>query len=300
MKKRAKAKAAMRVHILTLRRRAAGVMVGVLLTLLFFGDLIHRCGDVEKNPGPTETRSTSRSGSKDRLEGVYSQQPTVQGEPTLRDVMTILTAMNNKFDEMKDDVKHLKDSYSTLKDDVCELKDEVVNLKRVNDDLLNENEALKSKLENLECVTDELEGRSRRNNLLFYGMPRQSDRESNEDCESRIQEVLTDQLELAEDVQFDRVHRLGKSKNSPIIARCTFYKQKLVILKNKRKLKDSNSGIFIGDDFTQRVRDIRKRLAPYLKKSKEEGKQATMVFDYILIDGRKFTLDYDGNFVEKK
>ena len=214
--------------------------------------------------------------------------------------MSILTSMNSKFDEMKDDVRQLKDVYRTLKDDVCELKDEVTNLKRVNDDLLNENEALKSKIENLECITDDLEGRSRRNNILFYGMTRRSDTETSEECESRIQEILTDQLEIGEDVQFDRVHRVGKSRNSPIIARCTLYKQKLMIMKAKRKLKDNNTGIFIGDDFTQRVRDIRKRLTPYLKKAREEGKQATIVFDYILINGIKFMLDCDGNLVEKK
>lgn len=300
MNKRVKEKVSMRVHILTLRCRAAGVMVGVLLTLLFWGDLLHRCGDIEKNPGPTETRATNRSYSKDSLEAASGQQQTEHGEPTLRDVMTILTSMNSKFDEMKDDVKHLKGVYSALKDEMCDLQDEVTNLKRINDDLLNENEAMKSKIENLECITDDLAGRSRRNNILFYGMPRSSDTETNEECEARIQEILTDQLEIAENVQFDRVHRLGKDKTSPIIACCTLYKQKVVIMKAERKLKEGNTGIFIGDDFTQRVRVIRKSLVPHLKKAREEGKKASMVFDHIVMNGKKMALDCDGNLVEKK
>lgn len=288
----------MRIQTLTLRRRTTGVMVGLLLTLLFFGDLLHRCGDVEKNPGP-DTRSSSRTSSTDRgSDGTVGQQQA-DDEPTLKDVMCMLHVMNSKFDEMKGDMQDLSRAYTALKEEVRDLRDEVTGLKRVNDDMLNENDELKAKLENLERVTDDLEGRSRRSNLLFHGLPR-LDNESNEECEARIKELLTDALEMADDVQFDRVHRLNSSKKSPIIVRCTFYRQKVAILKAKQKLKDGYSGIFIGEDFTQRVREVRRNLVPHLKKAKDAGKRATMVFDYLVVEGKRFMLDRVGDLVEKQ
>eukprot|EP00745_Piridium_sociabile_P000173 TRINITY_DN101275_c0_g1_i2.p1 TRINITY_DN101275_c0_g1~~TRINITY_DN101275_c0_g1_i2.p1 ORF type:complete len:124 (+),score=19.45 TRINITY_DN101275_c0_g1_i2:179-550(+) len=52
MFKRAKEKAALRIAIVTLRRRVDGVIFGMLLTYFFWGSLLLRCGDIESNPGP--------------------------------------------------------------------------------------------------------------------------------------------------------------------------------------------------------------------------------------------------------
>ncbi|KAL8585420.1 hypothetical protein ACOMHN_046663 [Nucella lapillus] len=51
MLKRARFSLAIRMSNLRLRTRADGVTVGVLLTLLYYGNLIHRCGDVELTLG---------------------------------------------------------------------------------------------------------------------------------------------------------------------------------------------------------------------------------------------------------
>ena len=52
MYRRAKYRLTMRVHVLTASSRLKGVMVGLILTVFFTGDLLLRCGDVETNPGP--------------------------------------------------------------------------------------------------------------------------------------------------------------------------------------------------------------------------------------------------------
>ena len=50
------------------------------------------------------------------------------------------------------------------------------------------------------------------------------------------------------------------------------------ILKTKTKLKGSD--VFIGEDFSSRVREIRRKLIPHLKKPRSEGKKITVVFDH--------------------
>ena len=276
----------MRIQTVSVRSKTTGVWVGVLLTLLFFGDLIHRCGDVEKNPGPTTEIGAPTTRSQTRT-----------AEPTLKDVMSLLQSLDGKFDDMRSDMNELKREYNELKEEVDTLKNELTDLRRSNDDLYNENEDLRDRLSKIERVTDNLENRSRRNNVLFYGLSKSSADETAEDCECLLKDVLEKKLELTDQVQFDRVHRLGSSQNAPIIARCTFYQQKLAILKAKPKLKGMNSKVFIGEDFSQRVRDLRKKLTPHLKHLKSEGKRAVMVFDHIVVDGRKHFLDTSGNLV---
>ena len=97
---------------------------------------------------------------------------------------------------------------------------------------------------------------------------------------------------------FDRVHCINSKTDSPVIARCVFYKQKVSVLKAKGKLRGTN--VFIGEDFSSRVREVRKRLTPHLKKARSDGKRATMVFDHLVIDQKKFTVDPEDRLVEVK
>ena len=55
-------------------------------------------------------------------------------EPTLRDVMSMLSNMNTKSDGTKDDLKDMRESFSGLKEKVQELRDEIPDLRRVNED----------------------------------------------------------------------------------------------------------------------------------------------------------------------
>ncbi|KAL8559453.1 hypothetical protein ACOMHN_037117 [Nucella lapillus] len=133
MLKRARFSLAMRMSILRLRTRADGVTVGVLLTLLYYGNVIHRCGDVELNPGPdrktdgtrqtlldsvtggTTQRHSSRSqkdsSRKDSVERTGSTPETLTGllsDPSLSDVMSMLTNLCRKCDNMDANIKDIK------------------------------------------------------------------------------------------------------------------------------------------------------------------------------------------------
>jgi hypothetical protein len=108
--------------------------------------------------------------------------------------------------------------------------------------------------------------------------------------------MLTDKLELSHEVQFDRVHRLSGKPDSPIIARCCFFKDKVRILKEKRRLKGSD--IFIGEDFSSLVRETRRKLSPFLKEAREKSQRAFMVFDHLVIDGKKYYLDAHGSLCD--
>ena len=109
---------------------------------------------------------------------------------------------------------------------------------------------MKAKNERLEKTIMDMDrklGRSKRNNLIIHGLVT-AENETGEDCEGILRDLITDRLELANDFQFDQVHRLNAKPNSPVVARCTFFKDKVMILKAKRKLQGTN--VFIGEDFS--------------------------------------------------
>eukprot|EP00745_Piridium_sociabile_P020862 TRINITY_DN32192_c0_g1_i2.p1 TRINITY_DN32192_c0_g1~~TRINITY_DN32192_c0_g1_i2.p1 ORF type:complete len:264 (-),score=55.85 TRINITY_DN32192_c0_g1_i2:377-1057(-) len=222
----------------------------------------------------------------------------------MSDIMTMLTDMksgfnafkgdiNSRFDVLMGDIREFKESNAILQEEVQALSEEITSLKEANTLLSESNKKLQDNMDNLQTRTDDLESRSKRNKLIIHGIPR-FERETPDDCENLLQDTITDKLELSGDFVFDRVHRINSKSNSPM-TRCAFYKDKVNILKAKWKLKGSS--VFIGEDFSQRVRDIRKKLSTHLKDAKDAKKRATMIYDHLLIDGKKFVLGDDGSSI---
>ena len=48
------------------------------------------------------------------------------------------------------------------------------------------------------------------------------------------------------------------------------------------------------------MRNIRRKLSPHLKKARGDGKRVAMVYDHLLIDGKRFTVNSNGKLVEMK
>ena len=238
MYKRTVEKAKSRVSILKLRNRRDGAWVGFLLVLLFCGRLLMQCGDVEPHPGPrtptkasnyrqTRLTSASRAGSVDSVasSGEPSDPKTVSKELSFVDIMAKLQEMDvsskgidKKLDGVASDVKTLTGQFDSLKREVRDLRDEVQDLRLQNHDLKRMNSDLCDRVEKLENKTDDLEGRSKRNNLLFFGVTR-AENETNDLCEQMLKD-LTEKKMGVSGIEFDRVHRLNAKPDSPIIARC--------------------------------------------------------------------------------
>ena len=305
MKMRADKKKKMFIRVVSLRHRLAGIVMGFVLAYLAWANLILLCAnDVELNPGPVEgregpvlrqtnirqacskTRASSTSGSgsgSPSVDMAVGEDRRISGKGvgdsgeqlTLFDVMaklnsmdTCMKAVSNNLSDVKTDVQCIKEKVGKLQSEVEGLKSEVGTLQEENRALRLNNDTLMQRLCNNEKHIDDLENRSRRNNLVFYGMDKWEG-ENSDSCESRLRELCVDKLDLIEDIEFDRVHRLGNKPNAPLIARCSHYKDKIKILKARYKLK--GSGIFVGEDFSSGVREVRKKLAHYAKEKKSMG-----------------------------
>ena len=138
----------------------------------------------------TDAGATSGTG----LAGTSGE--TVRDDPSLRDIMTMLVSLNSKFDNMQSDIQEVKRSNEQMKTEIEGIKETVHDLKAENDRLRKQTTDMQERLDTLTLKADDLECRSKRNNVIFYGLHR-PDGETGQDCEDALQDFLTDKLELS-------------------------------------------------------------------------------------------------------
>ena len=118
----------------------------------------------------------------------------------------------------------------------------------------------------------DLEDRSRRNNLRILGI-KEDPRESWEECENKIFDLLEEKLEMeTSNITIERAHRVGENSNDKERAKVvqfSFYKDKINILRNW-KFKGTKISIF--DDFSQETMQIRKEKWKEVLTNRKQGK----------------------------
>lgn len=118
-----------------------------------------------------------------------------------------------------------------------------------------------------------MENQSRRQNLVFYNLPREKENEKWEDCEVLVQQIIQKLLKIDTTVLIDRAHRAGTT----IVVRFTNYKDKACVLRNAYKLRGLGSNVGISEDFSKTVREKRKGLMDLRKDYRARGVKTNLV-----------------------
>ena len=121
----------------------------------------------------------------------------------------------------------------------------------------------------LQTQVSYLESASRRNNLLFRGINEQEN-ETWADTEKALKTVLTGMGLNINDIELERVHRIGKftGNKRPLIARFLTYKHRDLVWANRAKLRGTN--VWIEEDYPKSVRENRNNLMPYFLAAKRK------------------------------
>lgn len=185
--------------------------------------------------------------------------------------------------------KHLKDEASRI----SQMSRDLDQLKRVNTNLS-------------EDIID-LQSRSMRDNLMFFGFPepQNPDDRKKEDCSAKICNFCVEQLHIpdaATTIKLDRAHRVGRyvqGKTRPIVAKFNFHQDKLNVKRKAFEHLDRQSNFRVADQFPKQIQERRKRLIPAMIHAKQRGKNAVLSYDKLFINGQQFTADnisaYDTN-----
>ncbi|XP_077504252.1 uncharacterized protein LOC144114398 [Amblyomma americanum] len=213
-------------------------------------------GDIETNPGPDMAQIAKQ------LKEIASD---------IKDIK------ENKLD----DIEKKLDALTRLENSVASFHQQLANMDCV--------------IKKLEKKIDDLNNRSRRSNLIIYGLP-ENDGETNDSLESTVnKEIIQDTLEL-DPVAIERIHRFGRpgpDKTRPVIFKLLDTRQKSAILKNCHKLKETEYSI--GEDFSLKIRELRKKLWEKAKPHRDKREKVSMAFDKLYINSRIFVWDDEIN-----
>ena len=158
--------------------------------------------------------------------------------------------------------------------------------------MVMELELLRRTVEHLAKRTEWQENYIRRQNLLFFGIPR-TVTETHEQCETKVREVIRADMGVTRGIPLVRVQRLG----SAVMVRFLTVRDKLLVLSHARNLRGKQ--VRVSEDFTKRVRDIRRGLTELKNTYREEGKRAVLKFDKLYTDFDVFTYDPETRTVKK-
>ena len=138
----------------------------------------------------------------------------------------------------------------------------------------------------LEYKTIDLEARSRRNNILFFGV----NESRNENCKATVMRFLRDHLDITineEDInRAHRVRRYDSRKKRPLIAGFQSYSLVESVMKEGHLLKETD--LSISRDYPLEITRARKTLWPEYKRVKTQNPLAKVSIAFpakIVVDG---------------
>ncbi|XP_064462448.1 uncharacterized protein LOC135373102 [Ornithodoros turicata] len=200
----------------------------------------------------------------------------------LNEMFTMIKGINDRTAElvkaqadMSSDIKSIKSSQVAMESKVSDiinrlqsLQNKTKNLSTIEQDVAavyKMTDGLVAQQASFQSRLDDLEDRSRRNNLVLRGVP--DARETWDETEAKVASALTTSLgcEFPRN-SIERAHRLGtfsSSKCRPVIVKFLSYKVKNMVLASRSKLKPSN--IQVSEDFSSATRHARNKLFEFGK-----------------------------------
>ncbi|XP_040068339.3 uncharacterized protein LOC115324279 [Ixodes scapularis] len=234
--------------------------------------LLMLSGDVETNPGPV-TSSEILSELQKLFAGQTKLIEEVKG---LKSQLQITDRTISDLGRRMTDLEGHYQGLSTLRAEVEATVTRAAHAAR--------------QVSDLEARVDDTENRSRRKNLIFYGVPDPSPTETFAQSEQRIIRLCSELFEVTLDSkEIERAHRLGRhsiERPRTIIVNFSFFKTKEAILSNGRKLKGTNFSM--GEDFSRSVRNARKHLLAF---ARSKSAPFSLRYKTLLIGSKRYVFD---------
>ncbi len=266
---------------------AGGYIRALVFTLVIAAPLVSLLsdGDVEANPGPGPgARSSTRQATLSKTGGIETTSP---------DTLLIIEEMKTMKNEIVSELRVEMDTrFQDLSVKIEELSVENVSLREEIKTVQTENTVLKTRIDNID-------DRSRRCNLMIYGI------EENPDAPNTTVQ-LTSVLNSV-DIEIDEQEvayavRRGKQeagKIRPVMVEFTNVKARNNTLQSVRAKKVD--GIYAGEDYCEKTRDIRRCLNPLLKQKRKLNLSAVLKYRSLVVrnaDGRVNVYTCDAETME--
>lgn len=242
--------------------------------------LLMLSGDVETNPGPEGNAAVLAE-----LQKLNAGQTLLITE--IQGLKTQLNTTDQTIASLDKRMADLETHYQTL----LHLRNDIEIMQSTTIDQAK-------KIKELETRLDDAENQSRRNNLIFYGIPDPASAETWAESEKLVIDVCRKNLDITlEPNDIERAHRLGNhsaDRIRPVIVKFLSHKTKDALLSNGRKLKDTNYSI--GEDFSRTVRHARKQLLVF---AKANSNKYSLRFKTLHIGSKRYVFDASSQAVKE-
>ena len=213
----------------------------------------------------------------------------------LTDMKNELTHMNKKLTSIEKELVDIKTTADTAFHVAEEAKLQAERAEKEAHEATTENKLLRQELSAMKDKLIKQEAQSRRENLLFDGIP-ESNNESWNDCEAKVYDCLTTNLKMsnAQEIKFERVHRIGpKVPGRPrtIIAKFSFFKDREAVWQRRTYLKSTR--IWISEDYPAEIKQARRILYPIFRAAQQakDITSSSLRLDKLTINGQQYTLN---------
>ena len=240
-----------------------GQKVSLAIKIVLF--VLLTMGNVERNPGPSFTKE------KDEL----------------------LVELKTRIETLEATVVKMETAYNRVNEEKKEWKNACIQLEE-------------------RC--ERLESHTRRENLIFHNLaPSENDTESWEDCENKVRDHIKSMGIEAENMKIERAHRLNmRKKDSPIIVKFSHFKDKETVINRSKEIKKNKKDkrtprnqteadeVYIMDDYTPRVRQVRGFLRPFMEEAYNSGKKVRMSYDKLVIENVVYYYDENKKLTKQR
>lgn len=223
---------------------------------------------------------------------------------------TKVSTLEAKCNDIEKSVSFITDEYDSQKNEIKKSKKDLEKLNNLCTSMDRNIQEYQKREEKMQDKLLDLEARSMRENLIFYGLEEPHKRKQNEpplpdNCEKLVKELINDTLEIdTTDMVFDRIHRLGSErakKPRPIVVKFEKYtdreevRQKSYEEDFKNKLKAKKQGV--GTQSPQQYREARKVFSDYIKEQKLE-ESARIVGNKLYVNNKVTKRYIDGKITD--
>ena len=211
---------------------------------------------------------------------------------SLESQIKIVSELHNKVSILEQSLEATNLNLSSVKSRLTEL--EKPTKKSLNSSNVDKKlEEMEKKEKILQWRAIDREARSRRNNLIFHGVPE----EKEENCEKRVLEFLKDKLNISDPVVLQRAHRIGKptgnntigsraNRPRPLIALFLDFKQRETVRKAAREHLKPPTPFRVSEDLPLETRKARQSMSAELQDLRNRGKRVTVLYPCrLLCDG---------------
>ena len=232
-------------------------------------------------------REDSDMSSVDSSELVVMAGEIKQLKVQMSDVVNSVAKMSSSIEQVLSKLGSQENRFKEINKKLDKQNSELIESRKVIDRVEGKMKTMEKKIRDLEWKVIDQEARSRRNNLLFFGVPEQE----GESCSDRIQGLIRTEMGITDRKPvLQRAHRLGpvrhgrigqkSTKPRPIIVNFLDHTDREAVRAARFKLRPPMG---VNEDFPVEVRKARESLLPELRELKNRNKRATIAYPARLI-----------------